>query len=69
MKENIVTIFGVPYMIIIDNDTIFMADRFREYMASLKIRLDQSTPYYLQANGQAEANNKVLIGILEKMIK
>ncbi|XP_008363149.2 uncharacterized protein [Malus domestica] len=38
-------------------------------MANLKIRLKQSTPYYPQANGQAEASNKVLIGILENMIK
>ncbi|KAM2346943.1 hypothetical protein ACFXTH_010619 [Malus domestica] len=29
----------------------------------------QSRPYYPQANGQAEASNKVLIGILEKIIK
>ena len=36
---------------------------------NLKIRLEQSSPYYPQANGQAEASNKVLIGILEKMVK
>ncbi|KAB2602784.1 hypothetical protein D8674_003789 [Pyrus ussuriensis x Pyrus communis] len=41
--------------------------RFIEYAASLNIRLEQSTPYYPQANGQAEASNKVLIGILKKM--
>ena len=35
----------------------------------MKIRLEQSTPYYPQANGQAEASNKVLIGILEKMVR
>ena len=28
-----------------------------------------STPFYAQANGQAEASNKVLIGILEKMLE
>ncbi|XP_068304187.1 uncharacterized protein [Pyrus communis] len=43
--------------------------RFKEYTASLKIWLEQSTPLYPQANGQAEGSNKVLIGILEKMIK
>ncbi|XP_070677891.1 uncharacterized protein [Malus domestica] len=32
-------------------------------------RAHQSTPYYPQANGQAEASNKVLISILEKIIK
>ncbi|KAM1185755.1 hypothetical protein ACFX2G_015335 [Malus domestica] len=63
------TRFGVPEMIITDNGTIFTAEMFKEYTASLEIRLEQSTPYYPQANGQAEASNKVLIGILEKIIK
>ena len=59
----------VPEAIITDNGIIFTADRFKEYTAKLKIRLEQSTPYYPQANGQAEASNKVLIGILEKIRK
>ncbi|KAM1755466.1 hypothetical protein ACFX12_007793 [Malus domestica] len=69
VEEHIMTRYGVPEMIITDNGTIFTAERFKEYTASLKIRLEQSTPYYPQANGQVEANNKVLIGILEKIIK
>ncbi|KAM1223354.1 hypothetical protein ACFX2G_043340 [Malus domestica] len=69
MEEHIVTRFGVPETIITDNGTIFTAERFKEYTANLKIRLEQSTPYYPQENGQAEASNKVLIGILEKIIK
>ncbi|KAM1889938.1 hypothetical protein ACFX13_047874 [Malus domestica] len=69
VEENIVTRFGVPETIITDNGTIFTSDRFKDYTANLKIRLEQSTPYYPQANGQVEASNKVLIGILEKMIK
>ena len=31
------------------------------------IQLIISTPFYAQANGQAEASNKPLINILEKM--
>ncbi|KAM1196039.1 hypothetical protein ACFX2J_022457 [Malus domestica] len=69
VEENIVTRFGMPKTIITDNGTIFTSDRFKKYTANLKIRLDQSTPYYLQTNGQVEASNKVLIDILEKMIK
>ncbi|KAM2945661.1 hypothetical protein COP2_028550 [Malus domestica] len=69
VKEHIVTRFGLPEAIITDNGTIFTAKRFKEYTASLKIRLERSTPYYPQANGQAEASNKLLIGILEKIIK
>ncbi|XP_021809645.1 uncharacterized protein LOC110753106 [Prunus avium] len=33
------------------------------------IKLVPSTPYYPQSNGQAEASNKVIKGILEKMIE
>ncbi|KAM2617796.1 hypothetical protein TB1_034159 [Malus domestica] len=69
MEEHIVTRFGVPETIITDNGTIFTTERFKEYTVSLKIQLEQSTPYYPQANGQAEASNKVLIGILKKIIK
>ncbi|KAM2145033.1 hypothetical protein ACFX1R_048638 [Malus domestica] len=65
--EHIVTKFGVPVLGIISlNGTVFTAERFKEYTASLKIQLEQSTPYYPQANGQAETSNKILIGILEK---
>ncbi|XP_048425943.1 uncharacterized protein K02A2.6-like [Pyrus x bretschneideri] len=69
VEENIVTKFGVPETIITDNGTIFKADRFREYTASLNIRLEQSTLYYPQANGQAKASNKVLIDILKKTVR
>jgi hypothetical protein len=36
---------------------------------SMKIKLMNSSPYYAQANGQAEASNKVLIKITKKRIK
>ncbi|KAM1083168.1 hypothetical protein EV1_021439 [Malus domestica] len=48
---------------------IFTSDRFKEYTENLKIRLEQSTSYYPQPNGQTEVSNKVLIGILEKIVK
>ncbi|KAM1391097.1 hypothetical protein ACFX2I_018843 [Malus domestica] len=69
VEEHIVTRFGVLETIITDNGTVFTAERLKEYTASLKIQLEQSTLYYPQANGQAEASNMVLIDILEKMIK
>ncbi|KAM1591938.1 hypothetical protein ACFX1Z_035503 [Malus domestica] len=75
MEENIVTRFVVPESIITDNSTIFTADRFKEYTANLSStiftadRFKEYTSYDPQANRQAKASNKVLIGILEKMIK
>jgi hypothetical protein len=46
-----------------------MSHRFREFTESIKIKLLNSSPYYAQANGQAEASNKVLIKIIKKRIK
>jgi hypothetical protein len=38
-------------------------------MEFMKIKLLNSSPYYVQANGQAEARNKVLLKIIKKRIK
>jgi hypothetical protein len=46
-----------------------MSCQFREFAESMKIKLLKSSPYYVQANGQAEASIKVLIKILKKRIK
>jgi hypothetical protein len=35
----------------------------------MKIKLLNTSPYYVQANGQPEANNKVLIKIIKKRIR
>jgi hypothetical protein len=46
-----------------------MSHQFREFTESMKIKLLNSSPYYVQANGQAKASNKVLIKIIKKRIK
>jgi hypothetical protein len=46
-----------------------MSHQFREFAESMKIKLFNSSPYYAQANGQAEASNKVLIKSIKKRIK
>ncbi|KAM0971015.1 hypothetical protein ACFX2A_019307 [Malus domestica] len=46
VEEHIVTRFGVLETIITDNGTVFTAERFKEYTASLKIQLEQSILYY-----------------------
>jgi hypothetical protein len=46
-----------------------MSHQFREFAESMKIKLLNSSPYYVQANGQAETSNKVLIKIIKKRIK
>jgi hypothetical protein len=46
-----------------------MVHQFREFVESMKIKLVNSSPYYAQANGQAEARNKVMIKIIKKRIE
>jgi hypothetical protein len=46
-----------------------MPHQFREFVESMKIKLMNPSPYYVQANCQAEASNKVLIKIIKKRIE
>jgi cell wall assembly regulator SMI1 len=41
----------------------------REFAEPYKIKLLNSSPYYAQANGQAESSNKTLIKLMKKKIK
>jgi hypothetical protein len=69
MQEHIIYRFGVPQTLATDQGPSFMAHQFREFVQSMKIKLLNSSPYYTQANGQAESSNKVLIKIIKKRIK
>ena len=48
---------------------MFTGDEMKEFMEDYGIKHLTSTPHYAQANGQAEASNKIIIGILEKMLE
>ena len=48
---------------------MFTGEEMREFAGDYNIKLLNSTPHYAQANGQAEASNKILIGILEKILE
>ena len=41
----------------------------RIFIESYKIKLLNSSPYYAQANGQAESSNKILIKLIKKKIE
>ena len=66
--KNIVTRFGVPYVLISDNGLQFDNKMFRRYCDELGITSRYSTPAYPQGNGQAEAVNKVIVNGLKKML-
>jgi transposase InsO family protein len=59
VKEHIIYRFGIPQTITTDQGTQFTSSEFREFAESMGIKLLNSSPYYAQANGQAEASNKI----------
>ena len=66
--KNIVTRFGVPYVLILDNDLQFDSKTFKKYCSDLGIKNRYFTPAYPQENGQAEAVNKVTVNRLKKRL-
>ena len=66
--KNIVTRFGVPYVLILDNGLQFDSKVFRKYCSDLGIKNRYSTSAYPQGNGQAEAVNKVIVNGLKKRL-
>ncbi|XP_059650636.1 uncharacterized protein LOC132296450 [Cornus florida] len=69
MEQNIIHRFGIPETFVSDNATVFRATDVLQFGHNMNIHMSASTPYYAQANGQAESSNKILIEIIEKMIK
>jgi transposase InsO family protein len=69
ISEHIVHRFGIPQTLTMDQGSLFMSHQVREFAKSLKIKLLSSSPYYAQANGQAESSNKTLIKLIKKKIE
>ncbi|XP_059629884.1 uncharacterized protein LOC132272818 [Cornus florida] len=55
--------------IVADNGSVFRVGEVLQLGRNIQVKMLTSTPYYAQVNGQAEASNKVVIEIIEKMIK
>ncbi|GKV17163.1 hypothetical protein SLEP1_g27699 [Rubroshorea leprosula] len=68
IKEGIVHRFGMPETITTDQGTVFVNHQVEAFAKEMGFRLLNFTPHYAQANGQAEASNKVVINLLEKMV-
>ena len=67
IKENIIVRFRVPHRIISDNVTPFVKSEVRKILEFYQVKHHRASPYYPQENGQAEATNKTLIKIINKM--
>jgi hypothetical protein len=68
VKKHIIYRFGIPQTITTDQGTQFTSSEFRDSAENMGIKLLNSSPYYAQANGQAEASNKIMIKIIQKKI-
>ena len=66
--KNIITRFGIPRTLILDNGLQFDSKAFRSYCCDLGITNRYSTPAYPQGNGQAEAVNKVIMSGFKKRL-
>lgn len=68
VKEKIIHRFGIPETITVDNGPVFRGFEFQDFANEYGFKILYSSPYYAQANGQAEATNKVIKQNLRKMI-
>ncbi|XP_021802935.1 uncharacterized protein LOC110747031 [Prunus avium] len=69
IEEQIIQRFGIPESITTDRGSSFISGDMLNMAEAFKFKLLQSTPYYAQANGQAESSNKVIINIIRKMLE
>ncbi|XP_020206374.1 uncharacterized protein LOC109791485 [Cajanus cajan] len=66
--KNIVTRFGIPYAIIMDNGLQFTDQKLNKFITDLGIRHRFTSVEHPQSNGHAEAANKVILTELKKRL-
>ena len=60
-KWNIISRFGIPRVLISDNRRQFNIPVFRQFCSNYGISSHYSSPEHQQANGQAEATNRIVL--------
>jgi hypothetical protein len=68
IKEHVIHRFGIFQTIMTNGGSVFISEEFRKFAADVGIKLIRSSPYYDQANGQAEASNQSLIKLIKRKI-
>jgi hypothetical protein len=69
IKEHVIRRFGIPQTILTDGGSVFISEEFRKFTADVGIKLIKSSPYYAQANEQAEASNQSLIKLIKRVAR
>jgi ribonuclease HI len=68
VKEHVIHRFGIPQTITTDGGSVFISEEFLKFTTDMGIKLVRSSPYYAQANRQAEASNQSLIKLIKRKI-
>jgi hypothetical protein len=68
-RQRVLTDNSIPQTITTDLGTILTLVEFEEFAANMGIKLLNLSPYYAQANGQAEASNKGTIKLIKRKIE
>ena len=66
--QHIITRFGLPIVLTMDNGKQFDCGPLREYLSDFKINVAYSSVCTPQCNGQAEATNKQILNGLKKKL-
>ncbi|XP_058223017.1 uncharacterized protein LOC131332738 [Rhododendron vialii] len=66
--KHIISRFGVPYAILSDNGSQFVASALKAFYAKRHITIQNSSVAYPQGNGQAEASNKTITRGLKRRL-
>uniref|UniRef100_A0A2N9I869 Integrase catalytic domain-containing protein n=1 Tax=Fagus sylvatica TaxID=28930 RepID=A0A2N9I869_FAGSY len=67
--KNIITCFGIPRVVISDNETQFDSELFKKFYEQYGIKNHFSTPAYPQGNGHVESSNKTLLDGIKKRLE
>jgi hypothetical protein len=68
VTKHVIHRFGIPQTITTDGGSVFISEEFKKFAIDMGIKLIWSSPYYAQANGQAEASNQSLIKLIKRKI-
>ena len=69
ITEHIIHRFSISQTLTTDQGSSFISKEVRDFAESYKIKILNSSPYYTQANGQAESSNKILTKLIKKKIE
>jgi len=57
----VASVIGYPYYLVFDRDSLFMSDHFKDWVARKGIKLEPSTAYHPQMDGQSEIAKKAIL--------